>query len=93
MTLRRTKIVATLGPASDSPEMIAALFQEAGLPDGLRQAEQRLAGTDIAVLADVIDRGNRGIETDLPPLRVVPVARQHDSHPFRPTRDRGHPGS
>ena len=28
MTLRRTKIVATLGPATDSPEVLKNIFRE-----------------------------------------------------------------
>ena len=66
-----------------------------GHPPALLHAEhgQRRAGAEVAVVMPIVDRGDRGIEPELPPLIVIPVPRQHVSHPFRPAPDRGNAGA
>ncbi len=46
MDARKTKIIATLGPATDSPEMLGKLV-DAGLKDGTL-AKERTAGEPTA---------------------------------------------
>src|SRR6266702_4584449 len=48
------------------------------------QHGERLAAADIAVVMAVVDRGDRGIQANLPPLGVIPVARQHVHIPSGP---------
>ena len=73
---RRTKIVATLGPASDSPEMIAALFQ-AGVDVfriNMSHLQRDKLADKVAVIRAVEAKAKRpiGILVDLqgPKLRV-----------------------
>ena len=68
MNLRRTKIIATLGPATDAPETLAALlrvvdcvrlnFSHGVVEDHAKRvkmvrAEAELIGKDVAVFADL----------------------------------------
>ena len=73
----------------------AVAAADIGHPPALLHAEhgQRRAGAEVAVVMPVVDRGDRGIEPELPPLIVIPVPRQHGSHPFRPAPDRGNAGA
>src|SRR5882757_6439164 len=52
------------------------------------QHGQRGAGAAVAVVVPVVNRGNGGIEPKPPPLRVVPVARQHLTSPRAHARSR-----
>src|SRR5215475_13880334 len=41
----------------------------------------------------IAERNDRGFEPNPSPLIVIPVARQHGSHPFGSAPDRGNPGA
>ena len=57
-----------------------------GDPPAALDAEhvQRMPGADVDVVLRSVDRGDRGIESDPAPLRVIPVARQHGHIPSGP---------
>lgn len=96
---RRTKIVATLGPAVDSPEKMTALieagvdvvrinFSHGGPEDQRRLAEQareaaRVVGRDVAVLADL-----QGPKIRIDGFRDGPVTLREDE-PFTLDADLG----
>ena len=54
--MRRTKIVATIGPASREPETLVRMIEAGSLQEGERLPAERNLMLELARLPDVIDR-------------------------------------